>query len=62
MSYSATDNEVTVGAQWLVHEFKTLWDELWVVLPKGDKRKVKGGDEKMWRGRTGFIVPISEAK
>lgn len=55
---SSASDEVTVKATWTQHDFKTLWTELWVVLPKNDKRSVKGGRKGEWRGRTGYWISI----
>lgn len=51
-------DEVEVKASWIAKEFIPLWTSLWVVLPKGDVRKVKGGEEKIWRGRKGFVIAV----
>lgn len=64
VEYSASGGpggeEVVVKASWVQREFETLWTELWVVLPKGDGRRVRGGREWEWRGRRGWVVPVAE--
>lgn len=60
VEYSVNDqDEVEVKARWVKRDFETLWDELWVVLPMGDGRKVRNGSVKEVRGRTGFVVSVA---
>lgn len=65
VEYEAKDGEVHVKAKWVKRDFEPLWAEegLWVVLPKGDTKVVRGADggevkEREWRGRKGWMVQI----
>lgn len=58
--YLAGKEEVEVTATFLEKEFKPLWGRtVHVLLPFGDRRKVKGAEETTGRDRAAWVIQVS---
>ncbi|WVQ79018.1 hypothetical protein IAT38_001110 [Cryptococcus sp. DSM 104549] len=59
VKYTGKQDEVEVGVSFEEYGFETLWGKtLAVILPVGDERKVVGGKETTWEGKTVWEVQI----
>jgi alpha-glucosidase (family GH31 glycosyl hydrolase) len=58
--YTAAKDGVEVQAKWLEHGFKPLWkEEIHVILPVKDQRKVKDAKSVQWGDRLAWVVQVA---
>lgn len=59
VEYRVVGDEVEVEAKFIKRDFDVAWGtELWVFLPKGDTRAVKGGKPAMRKDRQGHKIVV----